>query len=76
MNITIIISTRGQAKQTWQRCLPVSFMKYNKAELFPMYIKHSYMLCIFLSFSRVPKGNELIIVNYIVTILSAYYSDF
>lgn len=49
-------------------------MKYNKAELFPMHIKN--MLCIPPSFSTEPKENMSITVNYIVEIVSVYYSDF
>ena len=39
-----------------------------------MHIKH--MLCISPSFSAEPEENMSITVNYIVEIVSVYYSDF
>lgn len=49
-------------------------MKYNKAELFPVHIKH--MLCISPSFSTEPEENASITLDYVVEIVSVYYSDF
>ena len=49
-------------------------MKYNKAELFPVHIKH--MLCISPSFSMEPDENASITLDYVVEIVSVYYSDF
>lgn len=55
---------------------PVSLMKDNKAELFPVYNRHSRRPCISLGFSVAPQESESATGNYIVKIVSAYYSHF